>query len=852
MTKQILEALSFGERHRVIRVILTLIKISVSLTITLLILIAVGGIGGYFYFAHDLPNILSLADYKPPVVSEVFADDGTKIGEFWKERRLLSNVEAMPPHLIRAFIASEDSRFFEHRGIDPRGIARALWEDLKAGSIVQGGSTITQQITRSILLSREQKIGRKIREAILATRLERNLNKHQILTLYLNQIFLGNRAYGVRSAAENYFHKPLKELTLAESALIAGLSRLPADDSPINSRERAKSRQSYVLRRMLDQGYITRDQFEQAFAEPLTIYVAGIDKDFNLKYTPFYTEHVRRMIAEQFGEDFLYGTGLRIDTAVQIDKYRAAETAVRWGLEALDQRQGYRGPLEKGLDKESQAILAEQVHQEALLAAGDQVFHLPETIEDRERASASTPVLPGHNYRAIVTARAGGGLQVRVGHNEGIVDGKHMRSSSRSIDIGDVVEVRPLDSADNAFALTQTPLVQGALFSMEPKTGYVRAMIGGYDYHLSEFNRATQALRQPGSSFKPFVYAAALDKGFTYSTPVADSPVAYRTGVHDVWSPKNYGNSFSGVGAFRDHITNSRNVPTVKIGHAIGLHYLTGFVRKFGLTSPIGKYLSMSLGANGVYVNEIVNAYATFANYGRKPPQVFITRITDTTGKVLFEQLPLSDEPVVNFPYTGGPPTSTDLNAVLWEHGQQWIEKDGLDLDPQEIQVLYGDRIPEGYTITPQTAYLTVGLLQNVVNHGTGRRVLALKRPVAGKTGTTNDETDTWFIGFTPDLAAGVWVGYDVMKRLGRGEQGGRTAAPIFLMYMQEAVKDTPATPFEPPAGFPVAKMASLPGGSSVYWHGGLQELNKEAEEIAERRMIDRSGDFFEEDLGDL
>lgn len=829
---------------------LRLIKVTVSTTIVLLVLCVAGGLGIYFHFAKDLPNIKTLEDYKPPIVSEVFAADGTKIGEFWKERRLIANLSEIPRPLVRAFIAAEDARFFEHRGVDVIGILRALWVDLKAGDIVEGASTITQQITRSIVLTREQSVARKIKEAILATRLERNLNKEQILTLYLNQIFLGNRAYGVKAAAENYFHKSLDQLTLAEAAMIGGLSRLPTVDSPINSPERAKHRQRYVLNRMRNIGFISRAEHDAALQEPLRLYVAETDKEYNLRQTPYFTEHIRRMLIEEYGEDVVYEGGLRIETMIDPAGYRLAEHALREGLEALDRRQGYRGPVESGMTGEAADTLCQEVHSLALAEQGDRFFHIPEAASDHERDTGPTPLRLEGNYRAVVTGVTNAELNVRVGNNQGVVPRAESAWTHRPFRPGDVIEVRPLDTGLATYAVTQTPKVQGALFAMEPKTGFVRAMIGGYDYRQSEFNRATQALRQPGSSFKPFVYASALDKGFTYNTPVADTPVAYKVGIHEVWAPKNYGGKFSGVGAFASHITFSRNVPTVKIGRVVGLHYLTAFIRKMGLTSPVGKYLSMSLGANGVYVNEMVNAYSTFANGGKKPPQVYITKITDKHGAIVSQAPPVEEPSQVIKLVDEEHATPPDLNQALWHDNEPWIEKDGLKLDPQEIQVLYGGKIPDGHVLTPQTAFLTLKLLERVVQQGTGQRVKALGRPVAGKTGTTNDETDVWFIGFTPDLAAGVWIGYDELKKLGRGEQGGRTAAPIFLKYMEAALVNVPPSDFVPPPEFPLDKIATLTGGCASYWSGGQRDMAEEAQEITTRRIEDRAVDFFEADFG--
>lgn len=856
------KSISFMERFGLIRTLLRIIRITVSLAIFILFVGVIGSMSVYFYFARDLPNIKSLGDYQPAVVSEVYAQDGKKIGEFWIQRRLMANLNEMPDILIKAFIASEDARFFEHEGVDVAGIARALWEDAKAGGFVQGASTITQQITRSLLLSRERHLSRKVREAILATRLERNLTKDQILSLYLNEIFLGNRSYGVKAAAQNYFHKELKELTIAEAAMIAGLPQSPSDYNPVKNPKAASQRQKYVLSRMLVQRFITQEEFAKARDETLTIYAATTDKEYNRKFTPYFTEHVRRMLIEKYGEKTLYEGGLKIYTTVDTDMYNAAELAVRNGIEQVDHRQnGWQGPLQTGVEGEEADALCAKVHNDAIAAAEDHFFHIPILAEDLARKDGPTPLQPNKNYSAVVVGN-GKDLEIRVGNNVGIIPPANYAWARGKINIGDVIEVRGTSESDQ-YKLVQTPKLQAALFSIELNTGYVRAMIGGYNYDNSEFNRATQSIRQPGSSFKPFVYAAGLDKGFTYDTPVADTPVAYRVGTREIWSPKNYGGKYSGLGSFASHITASRNVPTVKIGHLIGLHYLTGFARKMGLTSPLNKYLSMSLGANGVYMNDLVTAYARFGSYGKEIQQVYITKIEDLHGNILLQdennlqtklktdEATESDEkaPTTETAKNTESAVPEGYNTKLWEENQRWIEKDGLDLTPDELNVLYGAAIPDGYVITPQTAYLVTGLLQKVVQNGTAQKVRALERPVAGKTGTTNDETDTWFVGYTPNLAAGVWVGYDTLKKIGSGEQGGRTAAPIFIEYMQKVLAGTPVAKFEAPPGFAENKIASLTGGSAVYWKGGLYK-DANVEELATHRMDDRAVDFFEADFG--
>lgn len=832
-------------------------KLFTVLTFIIMILGGVGVLGGYFYFAYDLPNIRTIQDYRPPVVSEVYGDNGEKLGEFWIECRFLVPIDKIPARVKNAFIASEDARFFEHHGIDIYGIFRAIWEDIKTGHMAQGGSTITQQITRSILLSREKKFARKIREIILATRLERNLNKEQILELYLNQIYLGNRAYGVAAAARNYFHKTLDELTIAEAGMIGGMAQAPGTDSPVANATKAKNRQRYVLERMYEHGFINKADYETALNQPLTVYLAGIDKDFNNKYAPYYTEHIRRMLLEKYGEKVVYEGGLKVETTGNLRMNQAAQLAVRHGVEKLDHRQGYRGPVTHLTAAEVQPFL-EKVHAQTIQAHAEATaIHIPATADEKSWKTGPSILEPETLYQAVVLNKSGGNFEVQVGHNKGTLklsggEGyTYSNGAAGAIQVNDVIYVFK-GSDENSFILTQVPLVQSALVSADPKTGYVKAMVGGYDFMRSEFNRATQSLRQPGSSFKPFIYAAALDKGYTFSTGVSDAPVQYRVGANEYWSPKNYGGGHSSGGTLLENLTYSRNVPTVKIAHDIGLHYLTAYIRKLGLTSPIGKYLSMALGANGVYLNEMIHAYSAFPNHGDQPPQVYILKVTDSSGTVLEEYVPPADVATLDQAVEAQKAHAEDLNTELYDQNKPWIEADKLTLDPQELQVLYGAAIAKGYKMTPQTAYLMVRMMRNVVEKGTGTRMLALKRPVAGKTGTTNDEMDTWFIGYTPDHIAGVWVGYDILKRLGSGEQGGRTAAPVVLEYMQEALKDTPVVDFEPPPGFPMAKLMTTPGGSAIYWHGGSKKDGTEMEgDVGSptRRVRDRGVNFYEEDL---
>jgi len=832
--------------------------IVVSLFVLISATILIGGV--YFYFAHDLPSLKSIDDYKQPIVSEVFSDDGTKIGEFWIQRRIPVKYNEIPKLVINAFLASEDARFFEHKGVDIRGIVRAFYENLKAGHIVQGGSTITQQITRSMFLSRERSYKRKIKEAILATRIDRTLSKEEILEIYMNDVFLGNRAYGIKAAAENYFHKDLKDLTLAEATMLAGLTQSPSVDNPLVNPKNAKERQRYVLNRMAELGFISKKEADAAYNEPLTVYVASLDKEFNARYAPYFTEEVRRILLEKYGDKVVYEGGLKIYTTVDLSKNLAAETALRHGLEDLDHRRnGYRGPIGHISEDEIPSFLAE-VDREARLEEGVLSIQISATNKEKASTPTSTPLHKNRYWRAVVTGfgEDGTSIKVAVGYTNGVIDKDGYRWAatyikgrpSSAFSKGDIILVEPTDK-EGIFKLAQVPKPQGAIFSLEPKTGFVRAMVGGFDFRLSEFNRATQALRQPGSSFKPIIYAAALDKGYNYSTHILDAPVSYKVG-DEIWTPKNYGGGYAGDTTFESDLVYSRNVPTVKIVESIGTHYLTAYARKMGLTNQFYKYLSMALGANSVYLSEMTTAFSTFANYGVLPKPVMIKKVVYSNGKVIEEYTPPPPpmSPEEAFEYAKSVDLKAgELNSALYDANKEWIKKDGLKLSDEEIKILYGRVIPDGYVITPQTAYLMLGLMRGVVERGTGTRVKALGRPVAGKTGTSNDEADTWFIGFVPQLAAGVWVGNDTRTPLGSGEQGGRTAAPIFLEYMKEATKDMPPLDFEKIGGLKPSMLAELSGGSAVYYTGASKPASAAWFGVS-RDVRNRGVDFFEEESG--
>ena len=700
-------------------------------------------VGIYFYLNRGLPKITTLADYKPPIVSSVYSEDGYLIGEFFKERRIMTPLEKMPPILRNAFVAAEDSRFYKHRGVDLYSIARAFLKNIEAGTIVQGGSTITQQVTKSFFLSPKRSYERKIKEAILAYRIDRTFSKAEILYLYLNQIYLGHGAYGVGAAAENYFGKSVEDLTLAECAILAGLPQAPSRYSPFKALDKAQQRQIYVLNRMVEDGYITNVEATNAMAQQLEIKPR---RNLYLEKAPYYTEYVRQYVEEKYGTEALYKEGLTIHTAVHTAYQGFAQKAIEKGLRALDKRQGYRGPKR----------------------------HLPANSLDEyiENASAKIDVqgglIPDHIYEAAVTKvlTKNRGVQVQIGNQSGTIGTKSMgwalKSKQKPSDVlavGDVVDVRlgekPADGKNWQVFLEQEPTAQGALLSISPENGHVVAMVGGHDFKNNQFNRAIQARRQPGSAFKPVVYAAAIDKGYTPATVMIDSPVIFRDKAKNRdWKPENYQRSFQGKVLLRSALAKSMNVITIKILQDIGIDYTIDYARNLGITAPINADLSLALGSSGVSLLEVVNAYTVFNNLGYKITPIFITKIIDRDGEVLEDNIAVREK-----------------------------------------------------AIASNTAYIVTNMLESVVKYGTGTQMQALKRPVAGKTGTTNDLKDAWFVGYTPRFVTGTWVGHDKSESLGPKESGAKAAGPIWLDYMAHVLEDKPVRVFQVPEDVVFAKI---------------------------------------------
>lgn len=800
-----------------------------------------GAVGLYYlfqHFNHDLPKLDSLKDYNPPVVSEVFADDGTKIGEFWTERRIVLGPTEIPKLVEQAIVSAEDDRFFEHSGIDYWGIIRAMFENLKAGRIVQGGSSITQQVVKSFLLTNERSYERKIKEAILAQRIEESFSKQEILYLYLNQIFFGNRAYGIEAAAENYFHKTAKELNIAEAAMIAGLPKAPDDNSPIKNYPRAKERQEYIIHRMYEEGYISAEQRDRALLTPLKIYHAPTDKEFNLRHAPWFVEEVRRQIIKKYGPQVPYTRGLKIHTSLDRKAQAAAEHAVARGVADLHKRHGYSGPRQIISESDFFKFNADN-HSKIMLERfyDEPISHLSSIAIE----NAPTNIQNEKIYEALVTDLSANTITVQIGkvtgtivsrdfgwarkrtENTGFYDGPggFIKDPHSILKIGHVIEVKKITNTSdtkiyepqkNYFSLEETPLVESALFSHDPFTGYVKAVVGGKKFEKSEFNRATQSLRQTGSIFKALLYGSGVAKGYTADTVIDGSPISIPDGPGRVWTPHNFENENSGPATFRHALTQSINLVSVHMLLDLGTHYVTGFIRNLGVTTPIAKVYSMALGSNAIRLSELAHAIGAYPTGGILQDLIYVKKITDRFGTVVEETQPRKVKNFIDQLKDGDLKKVADiaydesnvelaLRPSLWEPAKTLIDQDKLKLTPQDKVLLYGKQIPEGYVMTPKTAYTMVDVMEDVVSHGTAIRVRALGRPVAGKTGTTNDMTDTWFLGYTPDLVAGVWVGYDNIKyKVGNGEQGGRTAGPVFLYYMQEYLKDTPIKQFVFPA----------------------------------------------------
>ncbi len=737
--------------------------------------------------SKGLPSIDWARHYRPPIVTEVWSGDTQLIGEYSVERRKVVPYERIPKKLVQALIASEDADFFDHSGISITGLLRAAFKTFVLRRHMQGGSTLSQQTAKAILASvegvkaahvRSGWAGKRryLRELILTWRLERNFTKEQILALYLNEVYLGHHSYGVQAAAENYFRKNVWELTLPEMALIAGLPQAPSSYSPFSHPEAAKGRRAYVIRRMLEEGMITQAEHDSAANAPIEVYPVP---DISRETAPYVSEHVRRDLVARYGNERLLKDGLKVFTTVDLEREIDATAATLKGVLEVDKRQGFRGPLTHLVEKD-----------------------WPDFI-NKESAFLAEPPPEGGKGQEVVAAlvveldKDGQAASVRVGPDKGRVplalaswarkpnpelNAEHARIGSLKgvLAPGDVILVREVKDANAAhnkvdiktYALEQDPQIQGALISMDPNSGYVQAMIGGYDFEKSEFNRAFQACRQPGSAFKPIIYSAAIEeRGFTASTTLLDAPLVTddeSTGKR--WKPNDFEETFEGEVPVRKALVHSMNTPAIRTLQQVGVKAAAQWAKKLGISTKINEDLSMALGSSCVYLWDLTNVYALFDRMGKRARPIFLRRVLDRDGRILEDHSSFYD-------------ASTTLD----------------------------DRIAAGYArlfdipeqvIAPETAFLITDLMESVCKPpGTGGRAIALQKPVAGKTGTTNDLFDAWFVGYTKDLVTGVWVGYDTYDQpMDKYETGGHTALPIWLEYMQHSLKGVPQPQFEPPS----------------------------------------------------
>lgn len=729
-----------------------------------------GGIsGGYIAVSRSIPSIEELKQYHPSGGSKIYADDDVLIGELKIEKGVFVPIDSIPQNMINAIIAVEDSRFWKHKGIDYIGIARAIAKDIIHVSLKEGGSTITQQLAKVVFLSPEKTIKRKLLEVSLAVKIEKSLSKKEILELYLNKVYFGHGAYGIEMAAKKYFGKSAKKLSLAEASLIAGLVKAPNSYSPFNNLTKAKQRQLTVLARMEEEGYISKKEKDNTYQMPL--YLTSLKKDTEVN--GYFTEYVRKYLEEKYGEDTVYKSGLRVYTTLNRSMQEAAVNAVQSGIRDVDKRRGWRGPIEHRDDIDIEKELkSKELSTTVSVSPGDIYSGLVLKVTPKEALIKTRGVIGKLSLNDAQWA------------SKALDSKKNTAAFMKNFDLTKIlkpgnmirVSIKSIQKQTLLLSLEQEPEVEGALVAIEPYTGFIRAMVGGYDFTKSDFNRVLFAKRQPGSSFKPVIYAAALDHGFTPASIINDEPVTYTGGAAKEWSPENADHKFYGPTRLREALTFSRNVVTVKLVEAIGIDALTNFSHTVGFYGDMPRNLSVALGSFSITPLELAMVYNVFASNGMKSSPIYIKYISDRQGRIVE-----SNEP-----------------------------------DPEQA-------------ISPQTAFLITSMMEDVVKYGTGWRARALGRPVAGKTGTTNDYKDAWFVGYSPNLVASVWVGFDNLKSLGQQETGARAAAPIWVSFMNNTLKGE-AEHFSSPEGIvsyiidPETSLLSRDGiGIKEYFKEGTQ-----------------------------
>jgi len=742
---------------------------------TILFVVGVAATAGLlWHFSKDLPDYSQLQDYEPPVMTRVHASDGQLLAEYAKERRLYIPIQAVPKLVISAFLAAEDKNFYEHGGIDFTGIARAAVnyaQSYGSGRRPQGASTITQQVAKNFLLNNELSLSRKVKEALLALKIERTYSKDKILELYLNEIYLGLGAYGIAAASLVYFDKSVNELTVADAAYLAALPKAPNNYHPFRARERAIERRNWVIDQMAQDGFIKSADAEKAKRQALAVTqkISG-EHIFSAEY---FTEEIRREIFERYGEKKLYEGGLSVRTTLDTKFQVLARKVLTDGLVKYDEAHGWRGPVTKiDISGDWGTKLAD------VKALNDiDPWRLAVVLESDDK-SARIGLQPTRDPGGYVSKARPVGIIPIDGMKWARTGGKPVAKVTQVLNPGDVVYVEPA-KLDGQFALHQIPEISGAMVVEDPWTGRVLAMVGGFSYDQSQFNRATQALRQPGSSFKPIVYAAALDNGYTPSSLILDAPIEIDQGPGlGTWKPENYEHDFFGPSTLRFGVEHSRNVMTVRLAQDVGMPLIADYAKRFGVYDDLPPYLSFALGAGETTLLRMTTAYGMFDNGGRRVKPTLIDRIQDRYGHTVYRH---------------------DERECIGCDAQKWQDQ------PEPSLIDRSERV-----LDPMTAYQITSIMEGVVLRGTAAGAGFQKevgKPVAGKTGTTSDYKDAWFIGFTPDVVIGVYMGFDKPRTLGRGETGGAIAAPVVKDFMKTALAGKPPMPFRVPPGIKLIRV---------------------------------------------
>jgi penicillin-binding protein 1A len=747
---------------------------------TILFIVGIAAVAGLlWHYSKDLPDYSQLQDYEPPVMTRVHAADGSLLAEYAKERRLYLPIQAIPKLVTNAFVAAEDKNFYQHPGIDAQGIMRAgllYLQNYGHGGHPQGASTITQQVAKNFLLTNEVSFERKIKEALLALRIERTYSKPKILELYLNEIYLGFGAYGVAAASLLYFDKSVHELTIPEAAYLAALPKGPNNYNPFRKHDEAIARRNYVIDRMAEDGYITAAEADKAKKSPLEVTVRPTGA--HIFAAEYFSEEVRRYLYDNYGEKKLYEGGLSVRTTLDPKLQMMARKAMINGLVNFDETQGYRGPVSTmDVSGDWGAKLADVKSLDDITPWRMAV--VLQVDDQSARIGLQPPRDPGG---AVVKDR-----EIGIVPLEGVKwakpatgPSKPIQKVSQVLTAGDVIYVEPLPD-QGQYRLRQIPEISGAMVVMDPHTGRVLSMVGGFSFDQSQFNRATQALRQPGSSFKPIVYAAALDNGYTPSTIVMDAPIEIDMGQGGgIWKPENYGGKFFGPSTLRFGLEQSRNVMTVRLAQDIGMPLIAEYAKRFGVYDELPPYLSYALGAGETTVLRMVTAYSMFDNGGRRVIPTLIDRIQDRYGHTIYKH---------------------DLRECIGCDAAKW------DNNPEPTLVDKREQV-----IDPMTAYQITSLMEGVVQRGTGTALREVGKPIAGKTGTTNDEKDVWFVGYSPDIVCGVYMGYDKPRHIGRLATGGHLAAPVVKDFLKVALEDKPPIPFAVPPGIKLIRVNSHTG----------------------------------------